>query len=73
MLRENAEEYDCFIHDWDKNFSFIVPLYNYEDKIKSEIFDVIANDNVDLNLLEEEQTNAMDYFNIILCWNDAYL
>ena len=46
ILRENAEEYDCFIHDWDKNFSFIVPLYNYEDKIKSEIFDVIANDNV---------------------------
>ena len=42
ILRENAEEYDCFIHDWDKKISFIVPLYNYEVKEFSINF---VNDN----------------------------
>ena len=42
ILRENAEEYDRFINDWNKIFSFIVPLYNHEVKEFSINF---VNDN----------------------------
>ena len=42
ILRENAEEYDRFMHDWDKIFSFIVPLHNY---VVKEITINFVNDN----------------------------
>ena len=74
VLWGKAEEYDGFIPDWEKNH-FTVPIHNYElnefsinyvnekwDNINSEILDVIANDDIHLNCLGEEQRNAMNAF-----------
>ena len=59
---------------------FTVPVHDYEvnefssnyvnqkwDNINSEILDVIANDDIDLNLLGEEQRNAMNAFFNLCC------
>ena len=55
------------IHDYEVNEFSIKYVNEKWDNINSEILDVIANDDIHLNFLGEEQRNAMNAFLNLCC------